>query len=258
MTLEELIHKRFADIPYPELIYSLDFQAGEEKHSAGILSVSLFCQNTAEVMPEALETLVRDRLRDVILKPEGGNPCCFVWLRTDGVTPEEEKSSLTIRREIRFEILEYPWQESADPDPVAAAGRYLKSLYPECLVMGCDSMGEITEVTETQPVIYCRPDTLEKAEETNTVVWMDSKIAVHIISPSHESRMKLAVSMANRMSLDGELILPDQSPMFLKGLSVHDRADDLKEGQLVFTGHYGLLRYRPEQHRLLQGKFHYE
>ena len=132
--------------------------------------------------------------------------------------------------------------------------RYLKALYPECLVMGCDRMGEITEATMQQPVIYCRLAALEKAEETNTVAWMDGKISIHILCPSPELRMKVAAGIADRMSLAGEVILLDQSPMFLKGLSVNYRADYLKEGQILVTGHYGLLRYRSAQHRLLQGK----
>lgn len=239
---------------YPKLIYSFDLQANEERHSAGTLSVSLLCKNTTEVMPEALEALVRDCLRDVILKPEGGSPYCFTWARTDGFTVGEEKSSLTVGSEIRFDILEYPSQETTDPDPVAAMDRYLKALYPECLVMGCDRMGEMTEATMQQPVIYCRLAALEKAEETNTVAWMDGRIAIHILCPSPEHRMKLAAGIANRMSLDGEVILLDHSPMFLKGLSVNYRADYLKEGQILVTGHYGLLRYRPAQHRLQQGK----
>lgn len=287
--LEELIHKRFVSLgnlvkqlgsfegspavfclsppgdsqggweensPCPKLVYSFQRKADGERHSAGTLSVSLLCQGTHKA-PEETELLVKDCLRDVILKPEGGNPCCFIWKRTEAFAAGEEKSSITDRREIRFDILEYPSQESTDPDPIIAAAGYLKGLYPECLVMGCDNLGDITEVTEQQPVVYCRLAALEKSEETNTVAWVDSKIAIHILSPSHEVRMKLAAGMANRMSLDGELILPDRSPMFLKGISVNYRSDYLKEGQILFTGHYGLLRYRPEQRRLLQGKISY-
>ena len=93
MMLEELIHKRFSgseslakhlalfcgtpavfspeppdesqegwggNIQYPQIIYNFDLQANEERHSAGTLSVSLLCQNTTEITPEAIEPLVRD------------------------------------------------------------------------------------------------------------------------------------------------------------------------------------------------------
>ena len=290
MKLEELIYKRFAssenlvkhlaifsgapavfspeppgesqegwggNTQYPMVVYNFDLQANEERHSAGTLSVSLLCQNTAEVTPEAIEPIVRDCLRDVILKPKGGSPYCFAWARTDAFTIDEE-GSLTIGSEIRFDILEYPSQETTDPDPIIAVNKYLKELYPECLVMGYDKMKEITESTEQRPVVYCRLTSVEKAKETNTVAWLDGKVSVHVLCPSGETRMKLAAGIANRMSLDGEIILLDGSPMFIKGLTANYRADYLKEGQILFTGHYGLLRYLAKQPQLLQGKFNYE
>ena len=124
--------------------------------------------------------------------------------------------------------------------------------------MGYDKMKEITESTEQRPVVYCRLTSVEKAKETNTVAWLDGKVSVHVLCPSGETRMKLAAGIANRMSLDGEIILLDGSPMFIKGLTANYRADYLKEGQILFTGHYGLLRYLAKQPQLLQGKFNYE
>lgn len=288
--LEELIHKRFVssdklvkhlalfngapavfspeppdesqegwggNTQYPEVIYNFDLQANEERHSAGTLSVSLLCQNTAEIMPEAIEPMVRDCLRDVILKPEGGTPYCFAWARTDAFTIDEKKGNMTVGSEVRFDILEYPSQETTDPDPVMAVNRYIKRLYPECLVMGYDRMEEITEATAERPVIYCRLMSVEKAEETNTVAWMDGKIAVHILCPESEKRLKMAAAIANHMSLDGEIIMLDYSPMFVRRLQVNYRSDYLKDGQVFVTGHYGLLRYMAKPHVLEAAHFHY-
>lgn len=235
---------------YPQVIYNFDMQANEERHSAGTLSVSLLCQNTTEVMPEAIEPLVRDCLRDVILKPEGGTPYCFAWARTDAFTIDEKKVDVTIGSEIRFDILEYPSQETTDPDPVMAADRYIKELYPDCLVMGYDRMEEITEATAERPVIYCRLVSADKSEETNTVAWMDGRIAVHILCPDSGIRMKMASAITNRMSLDGEIIMLDNSPMFIRRLQANYKSDYLKDGQIFVTGHYGLLRYRAKPHTM--------
>lgn len=279
--LEELIHKRFisseslvkhlalfngapavfspeppdesqegwgGNTQYPEVIYNFDLQANEERHSAGTLAVSLLCQNTAEITPEAIEPMVRKCLRDVILKPESGTPYCFTWARTDAFTLGE--TGATIGNEIRFDILEYPSQETSDPDPVMAVNKYVKELYPECLVIGYDQMDEITEATVERPVIYCRLESMDKSEETNTVAWMDGRIAVHILCPESEKRMKMAAAIANRMSLDGEIIMLDKSPMFIKRLQANYKSDYLKSGQIFVTGHYGLLRYRAKSHSL--------
>lgn len=283
MKLEELIYSRFAEseelvknlarfsgnpavfspeppndnqegwegnVQYPKVIYNYDLQANEERHSAGTLSVSLLCQNTTEVTPEAIEPIVRDCLRDVILKPEGGTPYCFAWARTDAFTIDEEKTDATIGSEIRFDILEYPSMETSDPDPVMAVNKYVKGLYPECLIMGYDRMEEITEATVERPVIYCRLVLAEKAEETNTVAWMDGRVAVHVLCPDSEKRLKMAAAIANSMSLDGEIIMLDYSPMFIRRLQANYKSDYLKDGQIFVTGHYGLLRYKAKPHSM--------
>lgn len=283
MLLEELIYKRFSssnelvkrlssykDVPaifspeppdegqegwsgntqYPMIIYNFDLQANEERHSAGTLSVSLLCQNTMEIMPEAIEPLVRDCLRDVVLKPTDSAPYCFAWARTDAFTIDGDKGNATIGSEVRFDILEYPSWETSDPDPVMAVNKYIKEMYPECIIMGYDTMEEITEATADCPVIYCRLISADKSRETNTVAWMDGKIAVHILCPDSGTRIKMASAITNKMSLDGEIIMLDHSPMFIKHLQADYKSDYLKDGQIFITGHYGLLRYRAKPHIL--------
>lgn len=158
---------------YPMVTYNYDLQANEERNSAGSLSVSIFCQNTADIFPEDIAPIVKKCLRDVILLPEGGTPYCFTWARTDAFTMGEDagKAGVVIGCEVRFDILEYPSMETSDPDPVMAVDKYIKELYPGCLVMGYDRMEEITEASADQPVVYCRLISAEKQEETNTVAW---------------------------------------------------------------------------------------
>ena len=243
---------------YPKIIYYFDMQANEERSSAGTLSVSLLCRNTADVMPEMIEPLVKDCLRDVVLYPEGGTPYCFAWARTDAFTIEEKKGNATIGSEVRFDILEYPSYETSHPDAVMAVSQYIKQLFPKCTVMGYDRMGEITEATAGRPVIYCRLVSVDKSSETNTAVWMDGRIAVHILCPRGETRLKLAAAIANRMSLDGEVIMLDHSPMFLKQLRADYKSDYLKDGQIFVTGRYGLLRYREKPHSLTSAHVRYK
>lgn len=289
MLLEELIHKRFisseslvkhlalfngvpavfspeapeenqegwgGETQYPRIVYNFELQANEERHSAGTLSVNLLCQNTDEVMPEMIEPIIKDCLRDVILKPEGGTPYCFAWARTDAFGIDD-KVGMTIGSEIRFDILEYPSQETSDPDPVVATNKYIKEIFPECLIMGYDRMDEITEATKERPVIYCRLVLVDKSEETNTVAWMDGRIAIHVLCPENETRLKMAAAIANRMSLDGEIIMLDHSPMFIKRLQANYKSDYLKDGQIFVTGHYGLLRYKPKGHQMKDAYYNY-
>lgn len=244
---------------YPMVTYNYDLQANEERNSAGSLSVSIFCQNTTDVFPEDIAPIVKECLRDVILLPEGGTPYCFTWARTDAFTMSEDagKAGVVIGCEVRFDILEYPSMETSDPDPVMAVDKYIKELYPECLVMGYDRMEEITEASADQPVVYCRLISSEKQEGTNTVAWMDGRIAVHVLCPENTVRLKMAADIANHLSFDGEVIMLDYSPMFIKRLQVNYKSDYLKEGQVFITGHYGLLRYKAKPHVLVAAHGNY-
>ena len=244
---------------YPMVTYNYDLQANEERNSAGSLSVSIFCQNTADISPEDIAPIVKECLRDVILLPEGGTPYCFTWARTDAFTMGEDagKAGVVIGCEVRFDILEYPSMETSEPDPVMAVDKYIKELYPECLVMGYDRMEEITEASADQPVVYCRLISSEKQEETNTVAWMDGRVAVHVLCPESTVRLKMAADIANHLSLDGEVIMLDYSPMFIKRLQVNYKSDYLKEGQVFITGHYGLLRYKAKPHVLMAAHGNY-
>lgn len=243
------------DTQYPMIVYNYDMQANEERNSAGTLSVSILCQNTTKVFPEDIAPIVKKCLRDVILFPEGGTPYCFTWARTDAFTMGEDvgKAGVVIGCEVRFDILEYPSMETSDPDPIMAVDRYIKELYPECLVIGYDRMEEITEASEEQPIIYCRLISTEKKEETNTVAWMEGKIAIHVLCPDSQIRLKMSADIANSISLDGEIIMLDYSPMFIKRLQANYKSDYLKDGQIFVTGSYGLLRYKIKPHSLTGG-----
>ena len=91
---------------------------------------------------------------------------------------------------------------------------------------------------------------MEKVEETNTVVWMDGKLAIHILCPDTDMRLKMSAAITNAMSLDGEVTMLDYSPMFIRKLQMDNKSDYLKDGQIFVTGRYGLLRYKAKPHQL--------
>lgn len=235
---------------YPRIEYSYDLQADGERKAAGTLSVALLCRNAADTSPEEIEPQVRACLKDVLLMPDGGTPYCFTWAGTDGFSMEDKNLGLVAGSEVRFDILEYPSQETTDPDPVETVNRYIKGLYPECLAAGYDRMGETEEASAERPVVYCRLASVEKTGETNTACWMECRIAVHILCPDSGKRMKMAADTAGSISLAGELIMPDHSPMSIRRVQEDYRSDYMKDGQILITGRFGLLRYREKPHSL--------
>lgn len=242
---------------YPRLVYNFDLRADGERKSAGTLTVTLLCQNTGDgenagkAMPEEIAPCVKECLRDVLLKAMDGTLYAFAWSETEGFDmPDKRGSRMLAGCDIRFDILEYVGQETTDPDPVAAVNQYVKRLFPEAIVIGLDRMEEITVASGKRPVLYCSLTSTNKAEETNTVAWMDGVIAVHVLCPETDRWVKMAAAIANQMSLDGEIIMLDKSPMFIKRLQANYKSDYLKDGQVFVTGKYGLLRYHAKPHGL--------
>lgn len=229
---------------YPRAVFNFDMQADGERKSAGTLSVAVICRNDSEAVPELIEPAVKKALKDVLLKDDNGTLYAFAWARTEGFSMTEEKNELLIGSEIRFDIMEYPQQETTDPDPIMAIARYIKDLYPDSIVVGIDKMADETEASKEAPVFYCRLTEIEKLEETNTVVWMNGKIATSLLCPDGATRLKMAAAVLNSLSLDGEVTMLDDSPMFMERLTANLKSDYLKDGQIFVTGRYGLLRYK--------------
>ena len=229
---------------YPRAVFNFDMQADGERKSAGTLSVAIICRNDSEAVPELIEPAVKKALKDVLLKDDNGTLYAFAWARTEGFSMTEEKNELLIGSEIRFDIMEYPQQETTDPDPIMAMARYIKNLYPDSIVVGVDRMADETEASKEAPVFYCRLTEIEKLEETNNCVWTNGKIAISLLCPDSSTRLKMAAAVFNSLSLDGEVTMLDDSPMFMERLTANLKSDYLKDGQIFATGRYGLLRYK--------------
>ena len=229
---------------YPRAVFNFDMQADGERKSAGTLSVAIICRNDSEAVPELIEPAVKKALKDVLLKDDNGTLYAFAWARTEGFSMTEEKNELLIGSEIRFDIMEYPQQETTDPDPIMAMARYIKNLYPDSIVVGVDRMADETEASKEAPVFYCRLTEIEKLEETNNCVWTNGKIAISLLCSDSSTRLKMAAAVFNSLSLDGEVTMLDDSTMFMERLTANLKSDYLKDGQIFVTGRYGLLRYK--------------
>lgn len=229
---------------YPRIVFNFDMQTDGERKSAGTLLVSLICRNDSDAVPELIEPAVRECLKDVLLKDDSDTLYAFAWARTDGFSMTEEKNELLIGSEIRFDIIEYPCQETTDPDPIVAMARYIKGMYPDSIVVGIDHIDDETEASKEASVFYCRLTSIDKLEETNTVVWMNGKIAVSLLCPDSPTRLKMAAAVGNSLSLDGEVEMLDESPMYIDHMTADLKSDYLKDGQIFVTARYGLLRYK--------------
>ena len=126
---------------YPRISYRVDMQVNQERASAGVLYVSVYAAKDPLVL-DSLEALVKACLKDVLMKPSGEAPFCVAWARTE---PYLLEGMGVLGRDIVFDILEYPAQETTDPDPALAVELYIKEMYPEAVVLGIDRLEAFTD-----------------------------------------------------------------------------------------------------------------
>ena len=147
------------------------------------------------------------------MKPSGQAPFCVAWAGTDAYAAEGQA---VVFKDVVFDILEYPSQETTDPDPVLAVGTYIKSMYPEALVLGIDRIGEYVNPADT-PAFYCRLETVQGTTGycMNTISWFNARVAVHLIYPDAAARLKMAAAIRFDFHLKNFLAgVPILTPIF--------------------------------------------
>ena len=238
---------------YPRVVFDLDKQADSDRKNQGTLAVVVFCEKNG-TEPEEIESIVKRHLQNVLVKPDGNFPYCFAWAKTEGF---EMGAAAGFQRqviglEIRLDVLEYPMQQTTDPDPVMALNCYIEDEYPDICVVGHTHMDSYTEVGTKAPAFYVRFMRAEQESITNTVVWINATLAIHVINPDPEYRLKVMMDLANKIARCGEIIMLDGSPMRPVRLTVDNTTDYLRTGQINVTMYYGLLRWRAQPHKIVQ------
>ena len=96
--------------------------------------------------------------------------------------------TMIVGASVRFDILEYSRQETANPDPVQALSRWLKDLEKESLVIGKDHIEKFFEPSGERPAFYVRVQSYKTNRATYALTWVDCNLAIHIIVPEPENR----------------------------------------------------------------------
>ena len=237
---------------YPRVSFYYDTMANRERKSSGSLYVGVYCLSDSDYAPEDFAPIVKRLLKDVVMKPEGFSMIAMSWNstsefsmnreKTSGSSGQLDKEQLVNGCELQFDILEYPDQTTTDPDPVEAMNRYLKRIIPEAAVLWYDRTEDLIVASEKRPILYTRYAGARRERETNTVVWMDGELILHLFCPEHW-RIRILQGICDRLAVDGEVPLLDGSPMFIRALAVRNTSDYMTEGQMQISTRYGLLRH---------------
>lgn len=245
MTLEELIYKRIAESAaaeqlashngapavffgpaptdtdpgwalaeqYPRISYAIDTRANPERQTAGNIYLDVWCLDSGTA-PEAVEPSIRAALCDVIMAPQEQPPYSLAWVTSETfeATKQLDKSARVIGVTVTFDLYALPQQETTDPDPILAMNAFTNRWSDAVTVIGSDRMGEYTEPSDEHPAAYFRLANYHRAQETNTVIWMEGVLVGHLIAPTYAGRQRWLKALADELATRGEVEMLDTSP----------------------------------------------
>lgn len=236
---------------YPRIVLSMDVFANAERNIMGALTVDIICTEIG-TPPEEIEPYVRQALEGVFFTPKGDTTFSPKWRNTQVFRENNSTDkSFNIGMTLNFDIYEFPFLETSDPDPIAAINFYAKAWDKHLVVIGKAELPEIFEPTRQSPVAYFRCVSENVDRQTNTVVWITGDLVLHLFAPNLRDRMEWLEQFAQSLSLDGEVTMLDGSPMFIRNVKRDSRADEVT-GQLTIGVRYGLLRKPNYAHTMMR------
>lgn len=237
----------WAAVQYPRMDYNVDWQFDPERKAAGALLINVYCLNNQDTAPpEEIGEAIKAQLKDLFLTADG-ETYAMAWGRTDAFDMGGEQEPATIGVTLQFDVLAFPYQQTAVPDPIEGANRWLKQRIPGAKIIGLDTMPALYRPTAENPAIYCRLQSDGgKMRTSYAMAWMTATMAIHVFAPDVTARQQICRDILGRLSLEAEYAMENESPVLIKQTGLNTGADPLRMGQISFTGEYGILRQEPE------------
>lgn len=241
---------------YPRADFTVDMRQDPERRTAGSMWINIYV--TTETLPiggtdpdRAIEWRLSDLLSGTFYSDEMTGTFCTEWERSDAFHFETQKGEThpeVYGLSVRFEIMEFPPQFTTDPDPVQGLNRWTKDHFTKMAVIGYDKLPDVFRPSDGRPAVYWRFDsTAADARQGYAATWYTGVFYAHVIAQSVMERNRWIKAIAEKMQLEGEVILPDTSPLFVNRIAVRHAADPLREGQLELTGRYGVLAQKRKE-----------
>ena len=230
---------------YPRISYRIDMQANPERSSVGVLHVDIYTMKDPMVL-EKIESMVRERMTNVLLKPSESSPYAFAWARSDAF---EVSGTSVIGKDIAFDIHEFTGQVTISPDPVISVMDFLKKEIPDLFLINKDTIDSMYEPSDEHPAIFVRTGQYLKDHETYTLIWINCNVSIHVIAPTPEARVFWVRRLYTLLFKNGKIIMDDGYPMLIREISADNQADFLTKGQLLMKNQFTMLSARVEHER---------
>jgi hypothetical protein len=232
---------------YPRADYNIDMSYDPERKVSGVMLINVWCSAECAAMPEDIERRLIELISGTFYTTSEQATVCAVWSRSDAFVREvpvnrggntaPEVFGVTLL----FDLLQFPEQLTTDPDPIQGLHVWTQVNFPGMRIIGCDKTQTIWKPTDATPAIYWRFISTAIDRQSCAVTWYTGQFAAHVIAGSVTERNRWIKAIMERITIDGEILLLDGSPMFVNRVAIQHSADPLREGQLSLTGQYGVL-----------------
>ena len=240
---------------FPRADYNIDISYDSERKTAGTMAINVFCTLESMAMPEDIEKRLVELITGAFYTNRQKETVCAVWNRSDAFSyemPSNVKGNTApevIGVTLTFDLLQFPEQLSTDPDPIQGLNNWTRANFPGMAIIPHDELSPVWKPTVSTPAIYWRFEGITANDKQSYAVnWYTGNFAAHVITGDVTERNRWTKAIIEKIQLDGEVLLFDGSPMFAKQIAVRHGADPLREGQLLFTGQYGVLTQPRKEH----------
>ena len=237
---------------YPRADYNIDMTYDPERKVSGAMTINAWCTAESAAMPEDIERRLIELISGTFYTGKDRATVCAVWRRSDSFDTNASANDVaTAMPEVfgvtlQFDLLAFPEQLTTDPDPIQGLNNWTRENFPGMKVITLDDMPAVWKPSDWEPAIYWRFDaTTANNQQSYATNWYTGQFAAHVIAENPADRNRWTKVIIEWLQLSGEVLLQDGSPLFANQIAVRHNADPLREGQLLFTGTYGVLA----QHR---------
>ena len=241
-------------IQYPRIEYTLDLIENPARNTSGVLTINVWCDTQVGAEPEVIDSRLRALLHATFAQADD-YAYVFAWVRSDAfqIKSQQEETVRTIGVTMLFDVVACPSQYTMYPDPIKGLNAWTKTVLPNAVVIGEDSIDGWLAPTREKPIIYWRLTAQGKAEQHYTHTWLDISVECHVYCVDAADRLYNLVQLNTAHALAGHIPLEDTSPLFLKNFVMQPHLNYITTGQIRASGRFGLLQPwygKAPEHRL--------
>jgi hypothetical protein len=241
----------WADGCFPRMDYSYDLRNDPGRKYSANMFVDIWCSDEGHIMPEDMEPKVIELLSGSVYTGEDNIPLLVQWKRTDSFETAKEtkffqkdKNMPTIiGSTLQFDVIAFPSQLSFDPDPIEGLNYWTKHFYPEACVLPMDARPGVMKPGKDAPVVYWQfiSSSADDSRNTYAANWYQGQFIGHVIVDNEEERSRWVKAIVEELNIRGEVILADNSPLFIDHIVTRWDVDRVWDGQISVTGTFGVL-----------------